>query len=953
MPKINRGGAPEPARERPEQGAPTEQQTGIAGVTDHALAVALTCASFGWPVFPVNSATKVPAVKGWQTVATRDPDVIRGWFGRGGQFPLAVPGIPTGRPSGLLVVDFDVASEAHPNARGGDTQRAKAAQWEHEGGWGEPAVARTSSGGLHNYYAYPAEGTGADADPNYRIGNRSALYGKDSGVDLRGDGGFVVAGGLPGREWIIEPTEQLAEPPAWLLSDLKSVGATSEKGERPTGRSTLAELMQNPPDGEGGRNDWLARVAGQLAARENHRDTYLVQVREQAAKLTPPLPAAEVDKVAGSIWKAERRKQAEAQERTALDEPAQDEMELATIDGRAGYLAPGRGPGGVRLGTLLYRGWVGSGDTRQPAWFEWADFDLEAVGVLQEDDARTYDVRMYLKRGVEDKLPPRQLQVDARTLADTRKLNAWLASQGATIEEGKPAVDRMDRGARVQRYLDNQRPPAFQVVPHLGWHADIRVPEIGQDGQPTGKHRIGGFVTPDGVITVDGKYTGPGVRPSPAAAELVQFRYGVDRDEAEARAVLRELLTFHHEQTASVFGAWWAAALVKHAVMQATGAFPFMAIEAPSESGKTTGMFGLLIQLAGNKGGQSVNTKPAFRDALSANRNGIVWLDDADTIGHLEEVMRAATSEGSMTKKAEDRTQNVTTRLVAPFVISGENLGLTREKALIDRSIRLKVASPTKRRSQRKGAPADRLQWADIVELSARYDRDLTVLAGTVVRMALRHADALTEEIRQLRGSGGGRMGDAMAVLQAGARLLAKLTGDPHHVDVVARWVDEQADYGDENALTLSVLPRLLDRIEPPAEPTRSDSRFPAPITPFLLRGERLWVNAELTAAWLEHLRLKTPGAAGRNETAEALRAQLDTLSDEPGVRRPVSGDKANKRTYRPLSVVVSARLLQGVSGGQAPTDPPLTPADPGGPGGQGVSGVSGQMPLPGSQQRG
>src|SRR5947209_1074467 len=78
------------------------------------LAIALAYAQDrGWPIFPTRlvrrpdgTLNKLPCIK-WGTGASRDPAVIRQWWER---WPDAVISIPTGMPSGIVVLDIDCKS---------------------------------------------------------------------------------------------------------------------------------------------------------------------------------------------------------------------------------------------------------------------------------------------------------------------------------------------------------------------------------------------------------------------------------------------------------------------------------------------------------------------------------------------------------------------------------------------------------------------------------------------------------------------------------------------------------------------------------------------------------------------------------------------------------------------------------------------------------------------------
>lgn len=136
---------------------------------------ALAYAARGWRVIPLPPGEKYPSeFKSWQTRATTDETQIRKWWtGRRAKHGI---GIVTGVESNLFVVDIDV-SDGKP---GLDSWRALLA--EH----GAPPpthTVRTGSGGLHFYYTMP-DGVVIRNSAGNRLG---------PGVDVRGEGGFVVA----------------------------------------------------------------------------------------------------------------------------------------------------------------------------------------------------------------------------------------------------------------------------------------------------------------------------------------------------------------------------------------------------------------------------------------------------------------------------------------------------------------------------------------------------------------------------------------------------------------------------------------------------------------------------------------------------------------------------------------------------------------------------------------
>lgn len=141
----------------------TERETQLI---NELVQAALGYAAKGYPVFPVGSK-KRPLVK-WKAGASTDPETIRRWWA---QWPLAMIGMPTGERSGLVVLDIDrkngVDGLANLRAAGIDPYSLS------------PVVSLTPSGGLHVFMRY-----------NGPVRNSAGLLA--AGVDIRGDGGYVV-----------------------------------------------------------------------------------------------------------------------------------------------------------------------------------------------------------------------------------------------------------------------------------------------------------------------------------------------------------------------------------------------------------------------------------------------------------------------------------------------------------------------------------------------------------------------------------------------------------------------------------------------------------------------------------------------------------------------------------------------------------------------------------------
>jgi hypothetical protein len=124
----------------------------------------------GWSIIPIRPGDKRPLVP-WEKFQHRHPSEAEAcaWFS--GRSEAGI-GIVTGAISGLVVVDIDVS-------HGGD---GALEHLEREHGRLPTTVeCRTGGGGRHLYFAHPG---------GLVVRNKVGLA---PGVDLRGDGGYVVA----------------------------------------------------------------------------------------------------------------------------------------------------------------------------------------------------------------------------------------------------------------------------------------------------------------------------------------------------------------------------------------------------------------------------------------------------------------------------------------------------------------------------------------------------------------------------------------------------------------------------------------------------------------------------------------------------------------------------------------------------------------------------------------
>lgn len=170
----------------------------------------------GWRVFPLHgivdgacsckrdecsSPGKHPLVRRGLYEATTDMAQIRTWWRR---WPNANIGIATGADSGLLVIDVDLPPAEPSLVRLGELERPLP----------HTLTARTGGGGLHLYFRHP----------NRTLPNTTGrLPGVDeplAGIDIRSDGGYVVAPPSlhisSGKYVWAQPNAELAHLPDWI-----------------------------------------------------------------------------------------------------------------------------------------------------------------------------------------------------------------------------------------------------------------------------------------------------------------------------------------------------------------------------------------------------------------------------------------------------------------------------------------------------------------------------------------------------------------------------------------------------------------------------------------------------------------------------------------------------------------------------------------------------------------
>jgi hypothetical protein len=234
----------------------------------------------GWSVIPLQPRSKLPAAR-WEPYQQQRADAatLAHWARR---WPLLNLGVVTGAVSGLVVIDVD--------PRHGGFESLAALERQH-GALPATIEAETGGGGRHLYFVCPV--------PPPR--NKAGLA---PGVDLRGEGGMVVAPPSlhpSGRPYRWRPGHEpgalrLAALPPWLARLVE---------DRPAGRGHPAahwrELVREGVE-EGQRNATIASFAGHLLWHGVDAEVVLeLMLCWNRVRSRPPLGDDEVARVVASI----------------------------------------------------------------------------------------------------------------------------------------------------------------------------------------------------------------------------------------------------------------------------------------------------------------------------------------------------------------------------------------------------------------------------------------------------------------------------------------------------------------------------------------------------------------------------------------------------------------------------------------------------------------------------
>jgi len=232
----------------------------------------------GWCVVPLRARDKRPLVA-WEPLQNAAPSAeqVTQWFTR---WPDANIGIVTGEISNLVVLDIDPK-------HGGDVALERLER--QHGPLPATIEVITGGGGRHLYFSHPGS----------LIRNRAGLA---QGIDLRGDGGYIVAppsihpnGQLYAWAPSRSPEEATLAPlPHWILlaSGTARIRRTAEDWRR--------LVSEGVPEGQ--RNSTIASLSGHLLWHQVDPDVVLeLLLAWNRMRCRPPLDDAEVAQVVANI----------------------------------------------------------------------------------------------------------------------------------------------------------------------------------------------------------------------------------------------------------------------------------------------------------------------------------------------------------------------------------------------------------------------------------------------------------------------------------------------------------------------------------------------------------------------------------------------------------------------------------------------------------------------------
>ena len=243
----------------------------------------------GFSIIPIIPKDKRPLIA-WEPYQTEPATEtqIRDWWGT--EFPGANVGVVTGQVSGLVVIDLDC-----PEAK--DKLKELLSQYDLT------SVPRSRTGeGWQLFFQHPG----------VSVQNRAGVL---PGLDVRGDGGYVVAPPSihpNGRvyKWEVPIAGELPKLPVELFKLISSPVSNSANGYRE--RSDTARALDGVPEGQ--RDETLFRLACKLRSADVPEGMAEALILEAARNCQPPFPERQaLEKISNTYRRYEPRRNGAAQ----------------------------------------------------------------------------------------------------------------------------------------------------------------------------------------------------------------------------------------------------------------------------------------------------------------------------------------------------------------------------------------------------------------------------------------------------------------------------------------------------------------------------------------------------------------------------------------------------------------------------------------------------------------
>ncbi len=236
----------------------------------------------GFSVIPLKPQGKEPLIP-WKDFQSRKPttEEIQSWFDR---WPDANIGIVTGEISGIIVLDID-GSKGFQSLAGKDFPST----WVSKTGNGE-----------HRFFLHPGG----------RVQNFTRFF---DGVDLRADGGYVVA--VPSvhpngnkYNWRMGPNHgiQIASCPTLLLDGIQNpsgskstTGKTSESFRKVLPNDPWAKFLSGVKEGK--RHDTALKLAGRYIGKGLGQEEAELILSGFGERCNPPLELSEISRIVADI----------------------------------------------------------------------------------------------------------------------------------------------------------------------------------------------------------------------------------------------------------------------------------------------------------------------------------------------------------------------------------------------------------------------------------------------------------------------------------------------------------------------------------------------------------------------------------------------------------------------------------------------------------------------------